>query len=238
MLSRRDFLKAAGASVTSIALFGLAACGTDNTPAPSDEPNTTDQPAENTTPVPVPAVTKYRIGETVSTDKLEFTLVDAQFAIALNQESIGYGMPSAKNDHLLEPKEYDPEEDAKNPYVASLGHSLLYLQIRCNRLDRNNFELYEAAIHYQHANVDDFIKVSYRGTLYDADDFGTVRWHLVSDNETRSLDAHENCFVYEGEREIRGYIDVPFEANANDPVEIDFPLPNSSGGNERFIFAR
>ena len=34
MLSRRDFLKAAGVGVTSIALFSIAGCGTDNEPDP------------------------------------------------------------------------------------------------------------------------------------------------------------------------------------------------------------
>ena len=53
-------------------------------------------------------------GDTVSTDILTFTLDEAQLAVALD---------STLNENYAEPKEYDPQTDAQNPFVAATGHT-------------------------------------------------------------------------------------------------------------------
>lgn len=61
-------------------------------------------------------IAKYKVGDTVSTDLLEFTLNDSQLAIALNNQlQIGTGF-TYDNTYYL-PKDYNPEADAKTPML-------------------------------------------------------------------------------------------------------------------------
>ncbi|MCD7717266.1 MAG: hypothetical protein LUI39_12600 [Lachnospiraceae bacterium] len=74
----------------------------------------------------------YRLGDSISTDIMDFTLDSAQFAIALENT---YG-----DDYLL-PKEYDASDDAKNPFVASIGHTLVYFSMIITNNNRTSLNI-------------------------------------------------------------------------------------------------
>ena len=67
-------------------------------------------------------VAKYKVGDTVSTDLLEFTLSDSQFAIALNNQ-LPIGAEFTYDNTCYLPKDYNPEADAKTPMLQQKAMS-------------------------------------------------------------------------------------------------------------------
>lgn len=67
-------------------------------------------------------IAKYKVGDTVSTDLLEFTLSDSQFAIALNNQLPTGAEFTYDNTYYL-PKVYNPEADAKTPMLQQKAMS-------------------------------------------------------------------------------------------------------------------
>lgn len=132
-----------GGAVASISLACLL-CGCVFQPTSQAEPTDTysEEPASTYAEEEMEEIEPvYSIGETVETDTFRFTLENIEPAVALTHESdpffaitedeiqnqyINYGLP----------KEYDPEEDADNSWVASKGYTLIAGTFTIENLDR------------------------------------------------------------------------------------------------------
>lgn len=179
-----------------------------------------------------PAVT-YKLGDTVSTDLVEFTPTNIQFAIALNS-SVPFGNDiTIEDNHYLQPKEYNAEEDAKNPYVASKGNVIVAIEVTTNNLDRNSLDLDEFG------GPHDFFTVEYDGTVYtEADKVENGYYTIPEDHRSVSGRTVANLYLGSKGPEIhRGYFELPFEpASLDDPMKVTFTLPNSDGTKTSFVF--
>lgn len=120
--------------------LSLCACG-DTKPASADNP--TAQTTKDTTP----PETYYNIGDTVSTNLFNFTLDAATLAIALE---------NTHGDTFGDPKEYNPQEDNKNPYVAPTGRTYAAFTYTVENISRSSEELHGGNL----------VKVIYKDTEY------------------------------------------------------------------------
>ena len=162
---------------------------------------------------------KNKIGDTVATDILELTLDDAQFTVAVSNSSKNWG----------EPKEYNATDDAKNPYVAAKGHTLVYVSFTLNNLDRDSINIDGSF------GGNSFIKAKYQDQTYDEDIkyvaervWGEVEWAPHSSS---------NILLLTGEKiSYRGYMDIPVEAKEGDSFDLTFCLPTSGDSTTEFSF--
>ncbi|MBO5462882.1 MAG: hypothetical protein J6A49_06160 [Clostridia bacterium] len=74
--------------------------------------------------------TYYKIGDTVSSDILEFTLDKATLAIALN---------NVMDENYGSPKEYNAQADNNNPFVCAKGNTYAAFTYTINNRDRTNY---------------------------------------------------------------------------------------------------
>ena len=216
--------------LSAVLMVSLAACGggektdipSDNdvtlevsTPSHSENPATTD-PTDTETQY-------YQIGDTVSTDIVEFTLDEAELAIALsNMQDETYGMP----------KEYSPQEDAQNPFVAATGHTYATFTYTLSNLDRTSFngELPLVSAQYQDAASDkqvDCAELSAESGVWESNGNNPVSpvysWHFV-------LKVGE-------QRSFRSFIDLPVEADTlTDSFILTAELPVSDGSTANFSY--
>lgn len=164
------------------------------------------------------------LGTMVSTDIMELTLDRAQLAVAL-ENSFSTNNANAYGT----PKEYDSADDASNPMVAAVGHTLVFVSFTCRNLDRGSIDL-GGSFNPQ------FTSVEYNGKNYDNDiEFkaerkeGATNWSTYSSSNVL-LSAGETCSV-------RGMIDIPVDATSlDDSFDVVFYLPNSSGKTEPFVY--
>lgn len=241
-------------TATSLALsLGIVGCGGAPTQPEETEPaeipeaagdETSDEEAAEEAKAPEeeepseeePVLERHNIGDTVATDLVEFTLDDMSFAIAL-ENSLPFGNDiTPEEDHYLLPKEYDPEEDAKNAFVASKGHTLVSIVFTANNLDRNSIDLDPSfGAGYE------FVNVVYKDKTYTESDFSEKKWWTMPESHT-GVDPTTvvNVYVGNGAPEIhRGYVDVPFEPDSlDDPFELIVTLPNSDGTSTSFLFVK
>ena len=107
--------------LTAALALSLVACGggggtgdttSTNTPSGGEDSTPTDEQRQED-------VQYFQLGDTVSTDIFEFTLDTAALTIALNNRTANDGTAG----NYFTPKEYDTQQDAQNPLVASKGHT-------------------------------------------------------------------------------------------------------------------
>lgn len=180
-----------------------------------------------------PEVTYYKIGDTVSTDIVEFTLDDAAFAIALeNTTGEGY----------CAPKEYDREEDQRNPYVAKKGQTFVFYEYTMENLDRTALNVYVrelASIKYN--------EIQYEGTnqnkaayYYDINEYYDQYGKLITEEPyVWHMDIFSSDIMISAtEKEShRAYLEVKTEvSDLNDEFAITFNLPTSNGEKESFTY--
>lgn len=182
----------------------------------------------------------YSVGETVETDVVSFTLDRAELAIAL-ENSMGVGLAEAADGvaggNFFLPKEYDANDDAKNPFVAAKGHTLISMTFTVKNLDRSSVELCDWGL-YQ------FITIKYNGNTYtgksSSDDNFKSQIGAINENDEGWRDIRTSqIYVYGGEAtSYKVYIDIPTETESlSSPFEITFALPTSSGETQSFTYA-
>lgn len=222
--------------------LSLVACGgssggnvSEQSPTPSEESTTseadTSQPEATDAEEPEEPAVTYKLGDTVSTDLVELTPSSVQFAIAL-ENSVPFGNDiTAADDHYLQPKEYNAEEDAKNAFVASKGNVLVSIEFTVNNLDRTSQYL---------GDNGDLVTVTYGGKSYTEADSVEHGWYEVEEDH-RSVSGTTIAYMLlmnEGPEAYRGYYEMPFEPSSlDDTFEITFNLPSVSGETVPFTFA-
>ena len=231
--------KTAWIPLTLALLLALSACsgntsGTASPSAPDDsagvaEPSDTavtpNAPAEETPEAPPEeeAPETYAVGDTVSTDLAEFTLDDAQLAIALD---------NTLGENYCLPKAYDAEADAQNPFVAPTGHTYAAFTYTLTNLGRTSYsgELPFVTAAYGDAVSDRQVdSVEYR-----ADD---QTWEPTG-NDPNTTVFTWNFVLEVGEtRSFRSSIDLPAEAaSLSDPFTLTVELPASDGTTASFVY--
>lgn len=173
----------------------------------------------------------YKLGDTVSTDIFEFTLNAAEFTIALN---------NVNDDKRYTPKEYSPEDDADNPYVAPVGHTYAAFSYTVKNLNRASSEFHSGS----------FATVKYDGKKYS--DVTEGAYYLYQDNQVMSSSGSlstekkgqwynnpgSNFLLMTDAKEIRrAYIDIDTEIkDLTESVEITFKIPCSDGEKTSFTY--
>lgn len=184
----------------------------------------TDSP--ETAAVTVPTETEppmYQIGDTVATDIVEFTLDEAQLAIALS---------SVFDETYCAPKEYNVDEDARNPFVCAKGHTYAAFTYTIRNLDRTSFNGKLPLVSAEYLGVQSDKQVD--GAEYNAD---RNEWITTGNNPTSPV--YGWYFVLEvGEaKQYRSFIDVPVEAtDLSDDFCLFAELPNSDGTTTTFTY--
>ena len=186
----------------------LFACGSKDTQKETGKQNEEAEETET-----------YALGQTVSTDIFELTLNKADLTIAL-ENRIG-------NEYFI-PKEYDAADDAKNPYVASKGHTLAAFTYTAANLDRGS------------VNVDEsfnptFLTIEYNGETYHSD---TIYGARSTDGLNWERNNSSNVLLLASDSAMyRAYVDIPIEIeNLSDTFTMIFSLPNSDGTTTDFTY--
>lgn len=180
--------------------------------------------------------TIYHVGDTVSTDVVEFTLDNAALALALeNTMDENYGLP----------KDYDATEDAQNPYVAPTGTTFAAYGYTLKNLDRSS-----RTVSLQGENVN----VELDGKNYDLNSYDGQEWYEKNIKEVARYLYEENLVLTNGQQVVenagewmstdldsilldseqkesrRGYLVLPVETdNLDEAFYITFTLPTSDG---------
>ena len=165
----------------------------------------------------------YKLGDTVSTDILEFTLDKATLSIALNNV-IG-------NDYCS-PKEYAPQVDYNNPFVCAKGHTFAAFTYTINNLDRTNYD-----------GVLPLVEVKYKGVKSDKQVDGaeylssTNEWKPTGNNATPPVYSWHFVLKPAIPETYRSYIDIPVDADSlTDDFELTVNLPASDGSTVSFTY--
>ena len=149
---------------------------------------------------------KYSIGDSVETISAKLVLNNAKFAIALN---------NVNDEHYLEPKEYT-DSDHNNPFVANDGAVLVYYDIELSAIGRSTLDI----------DCEDIASANYEGKTYEAQ-YGTCRISTGS----------SNVLIQSGDkRRIKGYFEIPVNAELNSDFEITFYLPNGTDEINEFTY--
>ncbi len=217
-------------------LLALAMCVSMCACSKTDSQNENNSTVENSndeSSISEPNVTYYHLGDTVSTDIVKFRLDDAAFAIALvNGGEKGFT-----------PKEYDPVEDQKNPFVAKKGQTFVFYEYTVENLDRA----------YQQMHVGNFVTIEHNEQLYNTISRNKAIYYYKSCNHTdyfskKQIIAEpytwymnlfgEDVALNTGEKQShRVCIELNTEiANLNDDFIITFSLPTSSGEKMSFSY--
>lgn len=163
----------------------------------------------------------YKIGDTVSTDIAEFTLNDSQLTIALS---------NTNDETYYLPKEYNAERDARNPYVASTGRTLVYIDFTLSAIDRSQ------------VNTKVPFTVDYNGKDYFCTSNTGYEKKIKSsrytiNNEWKKFSSSNILLFTNESSQFRGYgsIEVNID-NLKDKYYITFELPNSEGKTQDFTY--
>ncbi len=211
----------------------MCACGESKSEGDVSASKSISENSNEESSIAEPEVTYYYIGDTVSTDIVEFTLDDAAFAIALVNNS---------GETYCTPKEYDPDKDQKNPYVAKKGQTIVFYEYTIKNLDRTSLKFY----------VTNLATIKYNETLYEGnnqncavyhydinkyyDQYGKLKteepyvWHIENTSSGFFVDAS-------AKQSHRTYFIIGTEvSDINDEFAITFNLPTSSGEKESFTY--
>ena len=175
--------------------------------------------------------TYYKLGDTVSTDIFEFKLNAAEFTIALN---------NINDENRFTPKEYNPNEDNDNPFVAPVGHTYAAFSYTVTNLNRASSEFHSGSF----ASVE-FEKKDYRAMedgayyQYEQEKYIDVNGSLKTKKGGEWYsDPGSNLLLSTGEKETRrAYVDIDTEIkDLTSDVKITFKIPNSEGKTEEFTY--
>ena len=191
--------------------LSLCACGGEPSSAPG-EGDTGD------------AGRALALGQSGGADIVSVTLDWAELAIALE---------NTWGDYYYTAKTYNAQEDAKNPFVAAKGHTLVAFMYTISNLDRASVDL-DGTFNPK------LITVGYQGKSYGnethygaagtKDEFGVMQWESYSST---------NILLSAGETETyKGYMDIDTEAaDLSDAFTLSFDLPTAQGGIETVEFS-
>lgn len=201
--------------------FPLSACSEQSSSGTPDQGSS--QPAK---------VAAQKVGDTISTDLVEVTPTSIQFAFALNNQTPFGADAVAENNHFLQPKEYNPDEDSKNPFVASKGNVLVSFEIKANNLDRKSLTLDDSSTSSQLISA-----VEYNGVTYSGSDVTAKGYCSVPEKGSSGSRVANLLLGNEGPEIHRGYVEFHFEpSSTSDSMKVTFSLPNSDGSRSEFVF--
>lgn len=208
--------------------LSLCACGGNNTPA-TEAPVETTQPPTTAAPTE-PPIPRLQLGETASTNLVDFTLINAQFTIFAS---------ATTNSTYLKPVE------KQTVYGASIGKILLIPTFTMTNKDRAG----SMSVCGMSADWPFVWSVNYGGAEYPVYGFD-----LNYDNQAIEMSpgaiidplteynlaehGSSNYLLYAGEMvSMRIVTVVNFEpADMGDGFELKIALPNASGAMEEFIY--
>lgn len=168
--------------------------------------------------------TKYYIlGETVSSDILEFTLDKATLAIALNN--------IIDNDYCS-PKEYNSQTDNDNPFVCAKGHTYAAFTYTIKNIDRTNYNGVLPLVEAEYKDVKSDKQVD--GAQY----FSALdEWKPTGNNANPPVYSWHFVLEPESPETYRSYIDIPVEADSlTDDFILTVNLPASDGSISSFSY--
>ena len=212
---------AAALALSLVACGGGGGTGDNNTPSGGNGDTTsTDTPGggeDDSAPTEEESKEKveyYKIGDTVSTDIIEFTLDEAELAVALS---------NTVDENYFQPKEYDPQRDAQNPLVAAKGHTYATFSYTICNLDRTNYN-----------GQLPFVTAEYKDTTsnkqVDGAEYKGDTWITTGNNPTSPVYSWRFVLDVGIERSFRSFIDIPVEAdNLTDEFLLNIELPVSDG---------
>lgn len=186
--------------LVAVLCFSFAACG---------------KPGGNTT--------YYKLGDTVSSDILEFTLDKATLAIALN---------NVINNDYCSPKDYNPQTDNNNPFVCAKGHTYAAFTYTIKNIDRTNYDGVLPLVEAEYKNVKSDKQVD--GAQY----FSKIdEWKPTGNNATPPVYSWHFVLKPEEPETYRSYIDIPVDADdLTDDFVLTVNLPASDGSTLSFSY--
>lgn len=165
----------------------------------------------------------YKLGETVSSDILEFTLDKATLAIALNN--------TIDNDYCS-PKEYNPQTDNDNPFVCAKGHTYAAFTYTIKNVDRTNYNGVLPLVEAEYKDVKSDKQVD-GAQYFSVND----EWKPTGNNANPPVYSWHFVLEPESPETYRSYIDIPVDADSlTDDFILTVKLPASDGSISIFSY--
>ena len=219
--------------LATVLILSLVACGSDNgsNETPGNSVNATLPETSNSTVEPEEETQYYQLGDTVSTDIIEFTLDEASMTIALS---------SVYDENFFTAKEYDAQNDADNPYVAPKGHTYAAFTYTVTNLDRASVKFHNGS----------FASVEYADEIYSELEEGAYflyqdAEYLDSNGKLQKDEANtwhsypsENLLLSVGETETRrAYVDMTVDVeDMSSDFKLIVEIPTSDGTKSSFTY--
>ncbi|MCR5796388.1 MAG: Ig-like domain-containing protein [Eubacterium sp.] len=188
---------------------------------------------EKTVDVVVYELEHYQIGDTVSTDMFEFTLVSSE---------LSYGAENLMTDDYLTPT----TDYSNNPFVADTGTTLVILEVKVKNLNRTSSSI---ADRWTTGDWSWDWRMSYDGSDYD---LCSWNWSLeyyspvelgvsaVSSNGTNWSDYGSSCYIIDSGETAYFRIPTIVDVDVSDfssPYDLVINIPSSDGENVEFIYS-
>ncbi len=175
------------------------------------------------------------LGDTVSTNIFDFTLISAEPAIALDNNN--------DTDRIFMPKEYEASHDANNPFVAPKGSTIIALTFEITNTDRSGISIGCSIPGSETLEFD--WKVQYNNELYyiknsasqKSTSFELKPGNVLYNNSVREKTVTGKLLQPGETLQVRtfGYFDTDME-DLNDDLKVIIPLLNSKGESEIFVY--
>ena len=161
----------------------------------------------------------YKLGDAVETDIMKVKLLAGKYTYALN---------NVYDDDYATPKEYDPERDQRNIFVAAKGHTYAAFTFYVENLDRSDLDFGDSF-------DGKFVEAEYGGKKYGDEVIFAAE---SKDNLNWSKYSSSNILLLAGEKGYyRAYVDLAKDVKDLDSdLKLIFHLPNSNGKKEKFTF--
>ena len=172
----------------------------------------------------------YKIGDTVSTERVSVTLKNIKPTIAVNNNGLWSSSPGYATKPYFTPVD---EYENGNPFVARKGSSLIWFEVEIENSDRASLEMLPGCTAVDYI----YFQIEYNGeTYYQNSDNTEIGTKTIDGTNWEKYDNY-NILLLAGEKEsYRLYTEIPKELSADDEFKLIVNLPNTEGKSDRFVY--
>lgn len=175
----------------------------------------------------------YKIGDTVSTERVSVTLKNIKPTIAVNNSGSWTSSTGYATESYFTPVD---EYENGNPFAARKGSSLIWFEVEIKNLDRDSLEMKPWYTGVDYINF----QIEYDGETYyqnsDNTEIGTEAIETIDGINWKKYVA-SNILLLAGKKgSYRLYTEIPKELSADDEFKLIVNLPNTEGKSDRFVY--
>ncbi len=172
----------------------------------------------------------YKIGDTVSTERVSVTLKNIKPTVAVNNSGAWLSSTGYATESYFTPVD---EYENRNPFAARKGGSLIWFEVEIENLDRASLAMELGFPDVDHINF----QIEYNGeTYYQKSDNTRIGVETIDGANWEKYDSSKILILAGAKRGYRLYTEIPKELSADDEFKLIVNLPNTEGKSDRFVY--